>query len=203
MDTTLPLSTKPALRQHFRAQRVALSAAHRAAEAGALCARLLAAPQLPAPQLPAPPGAVAVYLASPVELDLAAYIEVLLRRGQAVVAPRADSFALLTRTTGLPRDGRGIPLADGEPVEIEEIGRFLVPGVAFAENGVRLGQGGGWYDRILALRKPDALCVGIAFDEQLAVELPREAHDIAMDYLATPSRLIHCRAAAPGGPHGG
>ncbi len=52
----------------------------------------------------------------------------------------------------------------------------LVPGLAFTEDGDRLGRGGGYYDRFLKLC-PGAMTLGAAMEEQIFPFLPVEAHD--------------------------
>jgi 5-formyltetrahydrofolate cyclo-ligase len=64
-------------------------------------------------------------------------------------------------------------------------GLVLVPGVGFDAAGMRLGRGGGYYDRLLAELPPGVTTVGIAFSCQLQEELPVDEHDRAIDLLAT------------------
>lgn len=65
---------------------------------------------------------------------------------------------------------------------------ILVPGVAFSVNGDRLGRGGGYFDRLLALTNAEKC--GVAFECQIVDELPMESHDIRMDYIVTPARCL-------------
>ncbi len=66
---------------------------------------------------------------------------------------------------------------------------LFVPGCAFDENGGRMGYGGGFYDRFME-RYPDVLRVALAYEEQLVEEVPREAHDKAVDVIITEARVI-------------
>ena len=66
----------------------------------------------------------------------------------------------------------------------------VVPGLAFAPGGQRLGQGGGWYDRFLIGVRGDCEIVGVCFREQLVDELPTEPHDVAVDRVVTDSGLV-------------
>ena len=50
------------------------------------------------------------------------------------------------------------------PIKINEVDVFLVPGVAFTVSGKRLGRGGGYYDKLLS-KYPDTLKIGITFNE--------------------------------------
>ena len=70
------------------------------------------------------------------------------------------------------------------PIKINEVDVFLVPGVAFTTSGKRLGRGGGYYDKLLS-KYPDTLKIGITFNERIMQDLPTESHDISMDYVFT------------------
>ncbi len=66
----------------------------------------------------------------------------------------------------------------------------IVPLVAFTADGHRLGQGGGHYDRWLAAH-PDVTAIGLAWDCQLAEELPVEPHDRPLAAIVTPTRIYN------------
>lgn len=70
----------------------------------------------------------------------------------------------------------------------------VVPGVAFDLVGNRLGYGKGFYDRFLAQCLPQCVFIGLAYDFQLEDRLPREAHDIALDYIVTDAKGVMCPA---------
>ena len=63
----------------------------------------------------------------------------------------------------------------------------VVPALAVARTGVRLGRGGGFYDRALRHARPDATLVAVVFDEELVDELPAEPHDRRVTAVVTPS----------------
>ena len=198
--STTDRDAKRALRRLFRAKRALLSAEQRAAAAEKIATHLLERiPQI-SPEL----SIVAVYLSTAQEVSLHLFIEDMLRLGTRVVAPRGDGFAELRRMDDLARCERGTELPDGMPVPINETGIFLVPGLAFDASGARLGQGGGWYDRALDQRSANSVCIGAAFEEQIATALPREPHDVQMQFIVTPERWIQCastveiEAARPG-----
>lgn len=98
----------------------------------------------------------------------------------------------------------GIPEPDahlcalGDPLCIDAV---ITPGLAFNRNGARLGQGKGFFDRLLHRLRPDALRIGVAYDWQVLDgqgddAVPMESHDEWMNYLATPRGLIDCREIA-------
>jgi 5-formyltetrahydrofolate cyclo-ligase len=77
------------------------------------------------------------------------------------------------------------PREDAPRVGLDEIGAFLVPGVAFdKKSGARLGWGRGYYDATLAA-VPQALRIGLAFDIQMIDGIAHEPHDVAMNLIVT------------------
>ena len=74
--------------------------------------------------------------------------------------------------------------ADGLPtVPIGAIDAFICPGLAFDPRGGRLGRGRGFYDRMLAQARPDALKVGACYEPQYVEDTHAEAHDVHMDHV--------------------
>lgn len=65
---------------------------------------------------------------------------------------------------------------------------LVVPLLAFTPSGRRLGQGGGHYDRWLDAH-PDVPAIGLAWDCQIAEELPHEDHDRHLAAVVTPTRI--------------
>jgi 5-formyltetrahydrofolate cyclo-ligase len=66
---------------------------------------------------------------------------------------------------------------------------MLVPLLAFDHTGQRVGYGGGFYDRTLALIRNlrTVVAVGVAFDEQRLDAVPFVDYDERLDWLLTPS----------------
>lgn len=69
-----------------------------------------------------------------------------------------------------------------EPADLDLV---MVPGTAFDPRGGRMGQGKGYYDRLLANARPDAPLVALAFECQIFPEIPVDAHDVFMDMVLT------------------
>jgi 5-formyltetrahydrofolate cyclo-ligase len=63
----------------------------------------------------------------------------------------------------------------------------VVPALAVARDGIRLGRGGGYYDRALQHARPDAVVVALVFDDEFVDELPTEPHDRRVTAVVTPS----------------
>lgn len=72
-------------------------------------------------------------------------------------------------------------------VRPDELDLVLVPGTAFDRSGGRMGQGKGYYDRLLEHARPDAPLVALAFDCQIVDAVPTDAHDVFMDKVVTES----------------
>jgi 5-formyltetrahydrofolate cyclo-ligase len=75
-------------------------------------------------------------------------------------------------------------------VKPHELDLVMVPGTAFDKRGARMGQGKGYYDRLLAGARADAPLVALAFDCQMFDEIPVDAHDVFMDLVLTETRAI-------------
>jgi 5-formyltetrahydrofolate cyclo-ligase len=73
------------------------------------------------------------------------------------------------------------------PTAIEAADAIVVPALAVDRFGIRLGRGGGYYDRALVHARPDAVLVTVVFDDERVDELPREVHDRPVRAVVTPS----------------
>ncbi len=213
---------KTSMRHHMKEQRAELGADERARASQIACEILGAWLQKRAETR------IAIYLATPHELNLDSLVTELLRAGKIVCAPRltpATSKRRFVRLHGLSAVKLGTykvrePISGGiilcptpldeattinairfarsrnssavkrssydvrEPIP-DEIVRpeiALVPGLAFDKMGGRLGMGGGWYDRVLG---EVPLKVGVCFGEQIVDDVPVEAHDVRMNWLAS------------------
>lgn len=62
---------------------------------------------------------------------------------------------------------------------------ILVPARALTMDGLRLGRGGGYYDRFLEKNKAGLFSIGLAFSVQIVDELPVENHDRRLDMVIT------------------
>lgn len=77
----------------------------------------------------------------------------------------------------------------GKAVAPEELDCVMVPGVAFDRNGGRLGNGAGYYDRLLKSVRADAVLIGVCFESQLVEQVVTEVHDVSMDIVMTEKTL--------------
>lgn len=81
-----------------------------------------------------------------------------------------------------PRDRWG---ESGKEIEPEELDVVMVPGVGFGRDGARMGNGQGYYDRLLARVRPDCALVALCYESQLFEDLIVGPHDVYMDKVVT------------------
>ncbi|MEO6565981.1 MAG: 5-formyltetrahydrofolate cyclo-ligase [Casimicrobiaceae bacterium] len=133
---------------------------------------------------------VAICLSHGFELGTGPLIAQLLRRHHRLCAPRLRGdtmvFVEINRRSQLRRNPFGIL----EPVSVRRAGRIdaiVLPLLAVDATGHRLGQGGGFYDRALARRRPfrRPLLIGYAYAAQQVKQVPRAPHDIRLHGVVT------------------
>ncbi|MDO4568244.1 MAG: 5-formyltetrahydrofolate cyclo-ligase [Clostridia bacterium] len=73
-------------------------------------------------------------------------------------------------------------------VALDDVALIIAPGIAYSVGRVRLGQGGGYYDRLLA--GAHAHKVGLCFPFQVLDDIPFEPHDAVMDAIVSADGII-------------
>lgn len=137
---------------------------------------------------------VALTISRKREVDTKELIRTAWKQGKCVVVPQTnfatkrmnfykiDSFDdLEDNGFGLqePKKSKDLPLAK------EQMDLMVVPGLAFTREGLRLGYGGGFYDRYLPGVR--AVTMALAFPIQIIPFIPMEEHDQKIDHIITPS----------------
>ncbi len=185
---------KRELRRHQRALRQALPAASVQARSARVCERLLGLDEYR--------SARSIALFWPIvernEVDLRALDQRARADGKRVYYPFMDASERGYRTgfretpdPGLLTErGRGFaePPLDAAEAARGDIDLVVVPALAVALSGHRLGYGAGFYDATLPDVCPPALSVVVAFSFQLLAELPIQANDFACDFVVTDER---------------
>lgn len=184
-------AAKHAARQRAQEARECLDLTVCRKHAMAIAEHLLALPELTGA------ATVLTYAAMPAEIDPSLAIRDLRERGVRIAYTRIEAPGILgmhvveSETELVPGPLSIRQPSEGSPrVAHEEIDAVIVPGVAFAETGARLGYGGGYFDRLLPMLREDCVRIGVAFDEQLLPEIPAEGHDAYVDLVVTPTRVM-------------
>ena len=182
------MNSKAEIRREMKARRKALTADAKAAADAVVCEKLKARSDIGEMIDPFDSGSsLAVYLASPDEINIDPYIEYVLHMDVEVVAPRWNGETYeLAKLKGLDEKNlRRGPMGIREPidadiVESKNVYAWIIPGLAFTRGGKRLGYGGGWCDRFLASAPKGAIKIGVAHPFQIVDDLPAEPHDIPL-----------------------
>jgi 5-formyltetrahydrofolate cyclo-ligase len=140
-------------------------------------------------------ASIAAYVSIGTEPETRSLLFALWKRGTYVLLPRLlpdgeldwasyegpDSLAPgpygLLEPTEPPRGTAAITAADV----------VIVPALAVDRTGMRLGRGGGSYDRALARVGPSILTVSLVYDSELVDEVPAGPHDQRVRAAVTPS----------------
>jgi len=179
-------AAKSALRADLLARRRARRSAERDAAAAAVASALLRAL--------AGCRAFAAYVPEPEEPGHGRIPAAFTQLGARVLLPVVPAEG--AEPTWAVDTGR---LAPGRSGVLEPVGPRLgptavgtadvvvVPALAIAADGTRLGRGNGFYDRALRHVRDDAALVAVVFDDELVDALPEEPHDRRVTAVVTPS----------------
>jgi 5-formyltetrahydrofolate cyclo-ligase len=187
-----PAAAKAALRRRILAARAGLSADQRAVAGRALRDAVLALPQA---QMA---GTVAVYYSIGSEPGTHGLVYALWKRGSYVLLPllRPDmdlDWASYEGPDSLRPGPRGLTEPAEVPRGVTAVARadlVIVPALAVDRRGVRLGRGGGSYDRALGRVGPQVPTIALLYDGELLDEVPAAAHDQRVRLAACPAAGI-------------
>jgi 5-formyltetrahydrofolate cyclo-ligase len=192
---------KAALRRRLLADRARLGPDQRAAAGRALRDAIL---DLPQAQMA---GTIAAYYSLASEPDTHGLVYALWKRGGYVLLPvlRPDADLDWASYEG-PDSLRPGPRGLAEPSEpsrgpdaVARADLVVVPALAVDRGGVRLGRGGGSYDRALARISPGIPTIALLYDGELLDEVPAAEHDQRVRLVARPSAGITRLPIPPGG----
>jgi 5-formyltetrahydrofolate cyclo-ligase len=160
--------------------------------AAALCDRLLATSEVRGA------STVTAYVSIGTEPGTAPLLRGLLARGVRVLLPvlRADfdlDWAEYERPGVLQPAARGLlepvtPRLGVDAVRSADVA--FVPGLAVSRAGVRLGRGGGSYDRVLSRVSATCFTVVLLYDGEVLDSVPAAVHDRLVHAAATPTGII-------------
>lgn len=185
-------ASKRELRREVLAVRNRLTPDDVGATAAVLAARALELPAL------AEAGTVAAYVSVGREPGTRPLLEALRERGVRVLLPlllpdNDLDWALYEGPDSLVAAGRGL-LEPGGPrcgaAAVTGADVVLLPGLAVDGRGMRLGRGGGSYDRVLAriaTSGAEPLLAVLLYDGEAVPHVPAEPHDCPVDVAVLPS----------------
>ena len=188
---------KPEIRRRIRGQRQKLAEETVISKSRAVLAQLMRSNDF------ASARRIMFYFDHDNEIKTEKMIKEALKEGKEVFLPRISddpNEIVVHKITNLDEDtavgAYGIvePKADRaqecDPISID---LFIVPAVAFARSGDRLGRGAGYYDKFFGSFKTDALRIGLSYDFQVLDYLPSMDHDMRVDKIITESQVIICK----------
>ncbi|MFF5637432.1 5-formyltetrahydrofolate cyclo-ligase [Streptomyces sp. NPDC012825] len=149
---------------------------------------------------------VAAYVSVGREPGTRALLDALHARGVRVLLPvllpdNDLDWAAYEGPDRLARAGRGLLEPVGPRLGPEAVcaaDAVLLPGLAVDARGMRLGRGGGSYDRVLARlvrTGRDPALVVLLYADEVVVRVPEEPHDHPVHAVVTPEAVIRFRAA--------
>lgn len=187
---------KLALRDQLITRRNRLSVAELGEAARAIAGHLLATTEVRRA------ATVAAYASVGNEPGTTAVLETLLEAGRRVILPvlmpGGDLDWAVFHGDLMPA-GRGLLEPAGPrlgPDAVATADVVLTPGLAVDQSGMRLGRGGGSYDRALARVPVGTFTCALLYDEEVLDAVPADDHDRRVVAAATPRRLIRFPASA-------
>ncbi len=190
MDEKLAVDAqKVALRDQLLEDRRRLSLAEVGDSARLLADRLVTTPELYAA------ATVAAYVSVSKEPGTGPLLESLRALGKRVILPvllpdNDLDWAVYDGPDCLVSAGRGLLEPAGARLGADAVATadvVLVPALAVSRNGVRIGRGGGSYDRVLQRVPVGTFVCALLYDGELVDRVPSADHDMPVTAVATPA----------------
>ncbi|NPC97383.1 5-formyltetrahydrofolate cyclo-ligase [Nocardioides sp. zg-DK7169] len=184
-------AAKTAVRDRLMTARRRLPLTDIGAASRAIAGHLVEAPEV------ARAATVAAYVSVGTEPGTTVLLEALTQAGRRVILPRLlpdgdldwgtwrGEQSLAPARMGLlqPEDSLGVEaIATADAV--------LVPGLAVAPDGMRLGRGGGSYDRALGRVPAGTFTCVLLYDDEIGLDVPVEPHDRPVTAACSPAGLV-------------
>lgn len=186
---------KLALRDQLLTARGRLSLAEVGAAGAAIAEHLLEAPEVRRA------ATVAAYVSIGTEPGTGLLLDRLAEAGKRVILPVLlpdNDVDWAVHDGRLQRAGRGLLEPAGPRLGADAVATadaVLVPGLAVAADGTRLGRGGGSYDRVLARIPVGTFTCVLLYDDEVLPGVPADPHDRRVTAAATPAGIIRFQPA--------
>jgi 5-formyltetrahydrofolate cyclo-ligase len=146
---------------------------------------------------------VAAYVSVGSEPGTGLLLDALVAAGKRVVVPvllpdNDLDWAVYDGPAELQRAGRGLLEPTGRRLGVDAVATadvVLTPGLAVDRTGMRLGRGGGSYDRALGRVPVGTFTCTLLYDGELLDEVPSARHDRRVTAAVTPSGVTRLRLA--------
>jgi 5-formyltetrahydrofolate cyclo-ligase len=179
---------KARLRSHYRDLRSRIPQSDFSSWNESITRQVLEMPQVQAAH------AVFIYRSFAFEVATGSLISAFAAAGKRLIVPTqnhralpADGFTELKFQPGSSKYAEN-PVSASEA--LPSINFVVVPGIVWDRAGYRIGFGGGYFDRLLAMLGPGCLSIGLSFDCQVTEDIPHEAWDKPVQFLSTQTGII-------------
>ena len=112
------------------------------------------------------------------------------RIGLPVVDREAGSLRFHVWYPGCPTELDAFDIPKPKGTEVFEPQLLLLPCVGYGPAGVRLGYGGGFYDRTVMALQPRPVTVGLCYSNGFLPMLRQQAQDLPLDALITDDGVV-------------
>ena len=189
------MNKKTELRKKYACLRDSIPKRHRLDDAEKICQRLVESEYYKRSKT------VFVYVSFGSEVSTDLLIDRIIRDKGLAVVPLCDTETHTMRLIGIENKTQLEPgsygilepkrklLEGGELTEFDknEIDLAIVPGLAFDDSGLRLGYGGGYYDRFFEGFK--GCSIGLSYSESMTESLPETEYDCRIDGVICPGEM--------------
>lgn len=183
---------KHEIRTRVRAQRKQRSDAERASTGAGFTEQLIALCEGRRPKT------VSCYVSVAGEPNTSGFLAWAAEQGIDVLLPvtRADGLMdwVLPSGDGFAPGPYGIPEPLGQvvsPMAVGEVGLMIVPACSIDSSGVRLGWGGGYFDKTLGSMDKRPPVFAVVFADEFVEALPADVHDIPVTGVVTPEQITY------------
>lgn len=177
---------KNVIRQHIRDMKSGLSLSQKQVQADAVFDKIELLPEFQKA------NNIFIYWSLPDELPTQAFIGKWCEKKQFFLPAIVGNGMVLKHyspSESLLKGSHGIMEPDSLIDFNGEVELGIIPGIAFDEHKNRLGRGKGYYDRFFSNNQ--SLKIGVCFDFQLLETLPVLLHDVKMDKIVSPTRIVN------------
>ena len=183
------IEEKKALRTFIRKKERTLDPTYKAESSEAICRHLLALDEYKSAKI------VFAFAGTEKEIDTSLFMNETIAAGKTLILPRcaaehAIDLCVVRSMDDLEAGAYGIlePKKNCALVTAADIDFAVVPCLSFDRKGRRLGQGGGYYDRLLPqLHCPTVL---ICREQLMSPDVPVEEHDMRCTMLVTETGIL-------------